>query len=294
MALTYAQLMGYWIAAGGDPAAAPTMAAIAFPESSADPLNVQQGQPYSTTGWGLWQITPGNSVPTVGVDKALLDPMTNARAAVAKYNASKTARGNGFLPWTTYTSGKYLRYMQTGVSPELPGGPAGMIGSSIGAALAAAGAAGGLDAAGTGPTSCLIGFNGVDVPLFGTQGSFCVLSKSEGRAIIGALILLAGGVTMLIGGILLVGSVPMSLPAATPAAPKPIATPAPVTAPAPAPASVPGPAPARTTPATPSATPARPPRQHGRKSYPGTSVARGLAKTAPLPARAALTAAVPG
>jgi hypothetical protein len=98
---------GYWIAAGGPSNEAPTAAAISEAESGLQPGVVQQGQPYATTGWGLWQITPGNSEPSIGVDKALLNGLTNARAAVAKYRAA----GNSFSPWTTYTSGAYRAYM---------------------------------------------------------------------------------------------------------------------------------------------------------------------------------------
>lgn len=111
--LSYAQLEGYWIAAGGDPSKAPEAAAIALAESSGEPGIIQQGEPYATTGWGLWQITPGNSVPEVGTDQALLDPSVNAKAAVAKYQAS----GNSFRPWTTFTSGKYMEFLQPNVSP---------------------------------------------------------------------------------------------------------------------------------------------------------------------------------
>lgn len=207
--LTYAQLEGVWIAAGGDPSAAATMAAIAYPESGANPASIQAGQPYATTGWGLWQITPGNSVPSVGINNALLDPITNARAAVAKYNASKKARGNGFLPWTTYTAGLYKRYLQTGIAPSL----AGL--SSVSPADAAAVAAGASAAAtnsnsieqgalntvnginsfvgsGTAGDPCLIAFPGIDIPVVGTVGNFCLFTKTEARALIGGLLMGAG------------------------------------------------------------------------------------------------------
>lgn len=114
MAYTYAQLEGYWINAGGPANVAPIAAAIALAESSGDNV-IQQGEPYSTTGWGLWQITPGNSEPTIGVDNALLDPSVNAKAAVAKYQAA----GDSFAPWTTYTSGRYVGELQQGVAPDL-------------------------------------------------------------------------------------------------------------------------------------------------------------------------------
>lgn len=123
MALSYSDLEGLWIAAGGPANVANVAAAIAFPESSANPGAIQQGQPYSTTGWGLWQITPGNSVPSVGTDRQLLDPLTNARAAVIKYKAA----GNSFTPWTTYTSGAYRAYLQGGVPPNMNAGGSGSV-----------------------------------------------------------------------------------------------------------------------------------------------------------------------
>lgn len=94
-----------WIDAGGPPNVANTMAAIAMAESSGNAASVQKGQPYALTGWGLWQITPGNSAPSIGTDKQLLNPLTNARAAVAKYKMG------GLTQWATYTSGAYLRFM---------------------------------------------------------------------------------------------------------------------------------------------------------------------------------------
>lgn len=104
--LSYAAIKNYWIEAGGDPAVADIAAAITGAEAAFNPQAVQQGQPYGTTGWGLWQITPGNSVPQVGVDQALLDPLTNAKAAVAKYNAA-----GGFSPWVTYVNGAYKQFL---------------------------------------------------------------------------------------------------------------------------------------------------------------------------------------
>ncbi|HEX4216385.1 MAG TPA: hypothetical protein VIA06_23955 [Candidatus Dormibacteraeota bacterium] len=71
--------------------------AITQPESGGCASRVQQGQPWATTGWGLWQITPG--------DSSLLTPQTNAVAAFAKY------QGAGFSPWTTYTDGAFQAYM---------------------------------------------------------------------------------------------------------------------------------------------------------------------------------------
>lgn len=99
--LTFGQLEAVWILAGGDPSYAPTMAGVAFAESGGEPNNTQKGQPYATTGWGLWQITPGNSESQVGTDAQLNDPLTNAKAAVAKFNAAAAAGENPMAPWTS-------------------------------------------------------------------------------------------------------------------------------------------------------------------------------------------------
>lgn len=107
--LSQSQLESLWIQAGGDPSLAPTMAAITVPESGSNPSSVQQGVPYSQQGWGLWQITPGNSEPQFGVNQALLNPLNNARAAVAK------EQSQGLGAWTTYTSKKYVPYLHGGL-----------------------------------------------------------------------------------------------------------------------------------------------------------------------------------
>lgn len=107
--LSAAQIGGYWKQA--DPTSSDDltvdMTAIAFAESSGNPGSIQQGQPYSTTGWGLWQITPGNSEPSVGTDHDLLEPGKNAQAAYLKYKAG------GLHQWTTYTSGAYRKFLQS-------------------------------------------------------------------------------------------------------------------------------------------------------------------------------------
>lgn len=104
MAYTFQQLVKF-AEEGGFPAnVAPTMAAIAIAESGGNNVR-QQGQPYRTTGWGLWQITPGNSEPADGTDNALLNPVNNAKAAYAKY------RSQGLHAWTTYTHGTYKKYL---------------------------------------------------------------------------------------------------------------------------------------------------------------------------------------
>jgi hypothetical protein len=115
--ISFTAAESYWTLAGGPANEASTAAAIAEAESTLNAKAVQQGQPYSSTGWGLWQITPGNSVPSVGTDSQLLNPLTNAKAAVVKYKAA----GNSFSPWTTFTSGAYLKYLPTGSKGQING-----------------------------------------------------------------------------------------------------------------------------------------------------------------------------
>jgi hypothetical protein len=114
--LGYAQIEGFWIAAGGSSSTAETAAAITGAESSFIPGIIQQGVDYcgsgsDRAGWGLWQITCGNSVPDYGTDFQLLDPWNNAEAAVDKYDADVADGVNGFDPWSTYTSGAYKSYL---------------------------------------------------------------------------------------------------------------------------------------------------------------------------------------
>lgn len=88
-----------------------TMTMIAGAESSWSNA-IQKFQPYDTTGWGTWQITPGNSVPaSIGQDMALLDLRTNARAALWKYQRQ------GLAAWSTYNSKVFLDYERYLPSP---------------------------------------------------------------------------------------------------------------------------------------------------------------------------------
>ncbi len=111
--LNTAAIGGYWQLAGGPSSVAETAEAITGAESSFEPGIIQPSQPYSTTGWGLWQITPGDSVPAYGEDYQLLDPWNNAEAAVAKYDAA-----GGFTPWTTYDDGAYQNFLGDASPPN--------------------------------------------------------------------------------------------------------------------------------------------------------------------------------
>lgn len=155
--------------AGFSPAAAVIATAITQPEADRMPGIQQSGQPYRTTGWGLWQITPGDSVPSVGVDDALLDPLTNARAAYAKYHAA----GNSFRPWTTYTSGAYRAYL--GDAQAAASGVGNAIGGAVGAGAAAAGSLGGAGGLGGG-----VGGSGLGGPVVDWSSTFKAITAFIG------------------------------------------------------------------------------------------------------------------
>lgn len=104
--LSWEQVAAVAIRAGWPPGPAVIAVSITEPESARIPDNVQKGQPYATTGWGLWQITPGDSVPAFGVNQAMLDPLNNARAGHAKW-----ASAGGFSPWTTWSGGLNVPYI---------------------------------------------------------------------------------------------------------------------------------------------------------------------------------------
>ena len=121
--LGYAQIEGFWVDAGGPTTSQGSYtddeiaAAITGAESSFLPGNIQPGVDYCDSGsdragWGLWQITCGNSVSAYGTDFQLLDPWNNAEAAVFKYDTDVQAGYNGFDPWTTYTTGTYTQFLQ--------------------------------------------------------------------------------------------------------------------------------------------------------------------------------------
>jgi hypothetical protein len=89
--------------AGVNPGDASYLVATAHPESGGCAV-VQQGQPYATTGWGPWQITPGDSEPRFGINSALLNLQNNADAAAAKLDSQ------GLGAWTTINDGAYSSY----------------------------------------------------------------------------------------------------------------------------------------------------------------------------------------
>lgn len=171
---TFAQLEALWINAGGSPAMAPVMAAIAEAESSGNPT---AENPSGATG--LWQIL-GAVNPADQPD--LTNPTVNAKEAVLKY------KSQGLDAWVTYTSGAYTAFLANNVPPDYSSVPAGTAVSGGGAVTAAS----------TGGGTCVI-----SMPSIGPIGGGCLFTKSNARAMIGGLCITAGVLIALPGVVIL-------------------------------------------------------------------------------------------
>lgn len=186
----YAQLESLWDQAGGSQSLAPLMAAIALAESGGDSAALNLNDNGGTqTSVGLWQVSNG----THNYPASWTTPLGNAQEAVAKL------KSQGLTAWGTYTSGAYKRFYQGGVAPAI--GPlAGTTSGSAGTDTTVQQASFGNSTVGG---TCLLGFNGVNVPILGNVGGFCVFSKTEGRALIGGLLVGIGGLGMLVSALVL-------------------------------------------------------------------------------------------
>lgn len=127
--LTHTQLETLWTLAGGSRATADTAAAIAQAESGGNtdailntaypklpgyrPPGAGASPEYSV---GLWQINE-LAHPQYATAQ-LLTQTGNANAAVAVANG-----GASFSPWSTYTSGAYRQFLQSGGTPGPQPGP---------------------------------------------------------------------------------------------------------------------------------------------------------------------------
>lgn len=108
---TYAQLEGAWTQAGGSATLAPLMAAIALAESGGDS---EAKNPSGASG--PWQImVPENDQYIPGGAGNVFNLDDNAAAAVA------IEKAQGLGAWTTYTSGAYKKFLQSGVTPAAAG-----------------------------------------------------------------------------------------------------------------------------------------------------------------------------
>lgn len=110
---TYAQLEGIWINNGGNKLYAPIAAAIAMAESGGK-SDATNDNTNGSTDRGLWQIN------SIWGALSTYDVNANAKAAVQISN-----NGTNWKPWVTYTTGKYLQFLQgnvpasnTGTTPQ--------------------------------------------------------------------------------------------------------------------------------------------------------------------------------
>lgn len=118
---SYSQLESLWEQAGGSSTLAPVMAAIALAESSGNP---QAENPSGASG--LWQVmVPENNQYIPGGSSNVFNPQDNASAAVA------IEKAQGLSAWTTYTSGAYEQFLQSGVAPS-PAGTTETSGTGMG------------------------------------------------------------------------------------------------------------------------------------------------------------------
>lgn len=202
---SYAQLEQIWINNGGSAATAPIAAAIATAESGGGAGSYDDDSNGSVDR-GLWQI---NSVHGA---ESTFDVNANAQAAVAISN-----NGTNWKPWTTFTSGAYLRYLQQGVPPASAGVPAGGSGPSSGSGSISGSVTTAASTSDTDP-NCLIGWSGISA--LDNAGSFCLITKAEMRTMVGGILIIVGGGLALAAVILLIrGSIPATPPLPTPSAP---------------------------------------------------------------------------
>jgi len=117
-----------WIQAGGNPALANTMAAIAMAESTGQ-VGITHTNKNGTIDRGLWQI---NSAHTqFDTNRLVTDPLYNAQAAVA------VEKSSGLNAWSTYRDQSYRTYLGkpdriVGYGGSRPGGqPAGQSSSDV-------------------------------------------------------------------------------------------------------------------------------------------------------------------
>lgn len=113
-ALSYQQLQDLWVKAGGSPAVAPLMAAIALAESGGSPLAANENAQTQDDSHGLWQINyygplAAERTAKFGPKDQITDPLKNAKAAVALYGD-----GKGLSNWKNDAA--YKAYTTQGVA----------------------------------------------------------------------------------------------------------------------------------------------------------------------------------
>lgn len=110
MRYDYDQLLTFAVGAGFSDQTAPTIAAIALAESGGDDQAVNPADPNGGS-FGVLQI---NNIHA-GAKDTLGNP---ALAFKMAYAISKN--GSDFAPWSTFTSGRYRKYLPAPPKPETP------------------------------------------------------------------------------------------------------------------------------------------------------------------------------
>jgi hypothetical protein len=130
-----------WIDAGGNPALANTMAAIALAESGGQ-TGATNKNTNGTIDRGLWQINSSHS--QFNAQQLLNDPLYNAQAAVSVF------KSQGLTAWTTYSSGAYRNFLAGAANAQYTGA-----GPTYGGTRPGGGPPGGGSPAGGDPTAVL-------------------------------------------------------------------------------------------------------------------------------------------
>lgn len=174
---SYAQLMGLWIRNGGSKAKAPIAAAIAEAESSGWSA-VTSANPDGGQNVGPWQLDTKGKGAGYTVEQ-LQDPATNAHVAVT---ASRD--GNDWSAWETYVSGAYKQFLSGSTTADMsvPGG-----GGNAQPAQATVTA--------YSPGECALSFPGLDIPVLGNVGQFCLVPKSSVRGALGVGLIIGAALT---------------------------------------------------------------------------------------------------
>lgn len=192
--LSYQAIESLWVSAGGSKALAPVMAAIAIAESGGRPSAHNPTPPDDS--YGLWQINYYGSMRAgrsreFGTPESLLaSPTAQARAAVAIY------RQQGLGAWSTYTSGAYRKYLN---GKDVPAGGGSDTSDGVYRPGASDASYNATAASYKDDPKCLFG---MDIPLV---GGVCLLTKGQARAILGALLIGAGGIVTA-GGLIILAS----------------------------------------------------------------------------------------
>lgn len=189
-AYSYAQLKSIWLQASSGtqyntPGWASLMAAIAEAESSGRPDALNDHDNGGTqSSFGLWQISTGTHTPPAA---NWADPIENAKLAIGKLQSQ------GLGAWGTYDSGAYKEYLNDSSSPDNTWKNGYNGATNGGQGIAGIG----------GPTdnsdTCLMN---IDLSVT----SFCLMSKTNARALIGGGLMIGSLILFTASAIVLVSA----------------------------------------------------------------------------------------